>query len=167
MLKRINKAGLTIKEYNLKYYKENKEKIRLHAKKYYNENKEKCAESNRLYRLNNKEKIRKSHRVWFENNREYFRKENRKRLNKLREKCFIKYGNKCIKCRFNNPLAFHFDHVNGDGHLDRKRRSTNPWAKWKNILDNKTGKYQLLCANCHQIKTHLNREYSQRGPQDF
>lgn len=62
------------KEYNKKYYEENKEKIKLKNKEYYEENKEKLYEKNREWALKNSDKNREIKRNWNKNNRDKIKK---------------------------------------------------------------------------------------------
>ena len=59
-----------VREYNKKYYQENKENIAGQKKKYYQENKENIAKWNYDYRENNKEILREKSRKYRENNKE-------------------------------------------------------------------------------------------------
>jgi len=70
-------------------------------------------------------------------------------------------GNKCSKCGFSDPRALCFDHVNGGGRKERAARlaGNNGGDKYyKNIINNGSGKFQILCANCNQIKRYENYE---------
>lgn len=108
-----NKDGLAyscktcVREYNVKYQKENAERIKEKQKKYYYENLDKTkkyreenaeiiAEKKRIYRQKNKEKIREYKKEYREKNRERYlewqreyhreyRKKNRERIAELRE----------------------------------------------------------------------------------
>ena len=67
------------------------------------------------------------------------------------------FGGKCKRCGFSDPRALQIDHVHGGGRVEiLSGISTNAYAK--RILADKTGKYQLLCANCNWIKKHENGE---------
>lgn len=74
-----------------------------------------------------------------------------KRTAELRALIFDKYGNKCVRCGFEDCRAFQMDHVNGGGSQDVKNFRSK-WAYLKHILEDETGKFQLLCANCNAIK---------------
>jgi hypothetical protein len=83
-------------------------------------------------------------------------------LYKLRDAVFKKYGDKCVMCGFSDRRALQFDHVKGDGNEERRNIPHNGagYGKyWKGVLAAEEGKYQLLCANCHCIKTHVERGY--------
>lgn len=76
---------------------------------------------------------------------------------KHRSLCLESYGGKCICCGCNNPKYLQLDHKNGGGDKHRKELTGGGrggaiygWAvrnDFPNIL-------QLMCANCHQAKTH-------------
>ena len=62
-------------------------------------------------------------------------------------------GNKCVHCGFTDLRAMQIDHINGGG---RKERfdvfGTSPRKLYKAVINDDGNKYQLLCANCNQIK---------------
>lgn len=58
------------REYNKKYWKENKEKLQKQNAKYYKNNKEKFAEQHKAYREKNKEELLKYNRDYYEENKE-------------------------------------------------------------------------------------------------
>jgi hypothetical protein len=63
-------------------------------------------------------------------------------------------GGVCCECGFADPRALQIDHIDGKGHLVKcpggKRYQ---WAAIRDIYAGNTANYQLLCANCHAIKT--------------
>lgn len=66
-------------------------------------------------------------------------------------------GGKCVRCGFSDSRALQIDHVNGDGHkLWRKPRNAS--AYFKEVMGDKEGRFQLLCANCNWIKRAENNE---------
>lgn len=75
----------------------------------------------------------------------------------LRRAIFTKHGNKCKSCGFDNPKALQIDHVNGGGH--KERITVGRYAILKKALEDTTGTYQLLCANCNWIKRIDNKEH--------
>jgi hypothetical protein len=114
-----------------------------------------------IYYKRNKQTIDKANRKWAINNR----RKTRGYLNKHRENQrnqVLKYlGNKCKQCGFSDKRALQIDHVQGNGAKERK-------ALWlyeihKRILSGQyDNDYQLLCANCNQIKKAINKEQVQR-----
>lgn len=69
-----------------------------------------------------------------------------------------KYGGKCSRCGFDDWRALQFDHVNGSGGCERKLQAKNSGSYYEVILSDKTGSFQLLCANCNCIKRHEKQE---------
>lgn len=60
-------------------------------------------------------------------------------------------GGKCQSCGFTDVRALEIDHVQRDGWKDRQYYSGS--AYYRLILNDLwTGRYALLCANCHRIK---------------
>ncbi len=78
-------------------------------------------------------------------------------------------GGKC-KCGINDIRVLDIDHINGDGkkyNINGKRGiraefsgGMTGFACWvkQNPRDAKK-RFQVLCANCHRIKTYENKEY--------
>lgn len=68
---------------------------------------------------------------------------------------FEELGGRCCQCGFDDWRALQVDHVNGGGRAHRQRNGG--WSYWISILRAvlaNTGEYQLLCANCHMIKSY-------------
>lgn len=65
-------------------------------------------------------------------------------------------GSKCCKCGNSDERVLHIDHIDGGGSAERKGKSQLSQYRlmWQDME-----KYQLLCANCHMIKTHENGEF--------
>jgi len=81
------------------------------------------------------------------------------KMNQLRSKCIDKLGGQCKKCGFSDRRALQIDHVFGDG--ADERREFGPRCAgviYKRILDGERERYQILCANCNQIKKVENHE---------
>ena len=71
-----------------------------------------------------------------------------------------KLGGKCVKCGFADERALQFDHVNA---ADRKSQLHGSQLYRAIVRGGKHG-VQLLCANCHSIKTKVNGEYGKGRP---
>ena len=114
-------------------------------KDWYNKNKQYVFACNREYyahHKNNPEWIKEYRRKARE--RAYIQRErNRLDLIKL-------LGSKCKKCGIINPNVLQFDHIKNDGKGDPVSLKTRYYIK--NIKEARK-KLQLLCANCHMIKT--------------
>ena len=78
----------------------------------------------------------------------------------LRSKVVEFLGGKCVKCGYSDKRALQIDHVNGDGYLERKKKSNVVRYLADVIVDIYIhgGRYQLLCANCNIIKKFENNE---------
>jgi hypothetical protein len=75
-------------------------------------------------------------------------------MHKYRQTAIEHLGGKCIKCGFDDPRALEIDHIKGDGKSWRKVGDKNAKRLMENILAAPVGEtYQLLCCNCHRIKT--------------
>lgn len=75
---------------------------------------------------------------------------------KLRQQILDLFGNKCAVCGFSDPRALQIDHIHGGGY--RQRQHINVLKIYRHILEVKGEGYQLLCANCNQIKKYVNKE---------
>jgi hypothetical protein len=69
---------------------------------------------------------------------------------KIKKKLFDRMGGQCIKCGFSDYRVLQVDHINGRGKKDR----LGTHQLYLHILKDNLWKekYQLLCANCNQIK---------------
>lgn len=72
-------------------------------------------------------------------------------------------GGKCVRCDFIDIRALQIDHVHGGGNKIRNQLSW--WKIYKLVINDKTGSYQLLCANCNWIKRVENKEYNHKKEQ--
>lgn len=68
---------------------------------------------------------------------------------KLRAEVLAYFGGRCQHCDFGDPRALQVDHVDGDGHIDRKTMSRGPTLA---EIEASPQRFQLLCANCNWIK---------------
>lgn len=68
-------------------------------------------------------------------------------------------GGKCQRCGFDDARALQIDHVGGDGAARRRAgERTGVAGYYKKVIADRTGAYQLLCANCNWIKREENGE---------
>lgn len=65
-----------------------------------------------------------------------------------------------MRCGIDDKRVLEIDHVKGDGHLDREKVV----SIYRKILTSPRDdtKYQILCANCHRIKTIENGDHLSR-----
>jgi hypothetical protein len=72
------------------------------------------------------------------------------------------FGNACCQCGVSDPLLLQIDHVDGGG---RHSVTKSVHGLFKMITSDPArakSEHQLLCANCHVRKTHINGEYVRR-----
>lgn len=84
----------------------------------------------------------------------------REELVVLRNKILSILGNKCVWCGENDFRCLQIDHINGGGSKER-REQKGATTYYKYIIDeinNKTNRYQILCANCNWRKRYDNCE---------
>ena len=61
-------------------------------------------------------------------------------------------GAKCLHCGNADIRVLEIDHTDGGGH--RERSSKNRISFWRDITSGVRTDAQVLCANCHRIKTY-------------
>lgn len=111
---------------------------------------------------------RKTHERKDTPNPEYHKEWHRKKRLEVRKRIIELLGGRCVRCGYNADWrAFQIDHVNGGG--SQERRIVCSYKKLlEDIQKEGTGKYQLLCANCNQIKRYENNENrKQQNPKPF
>jgi 5-methylcytosine-specific restriction endonuclease McrA len=78
---------------------------------------------------------------------------NRYRI-RLRAKAIARMGGRCVHCGFDDTRALVFDHVKPMRRgLNGKHKSAQTGDKTHRVVLKGSKAYQLLCANCHAIKT--------------
>ncbi len=128
------------KEYQKKYRQVHKNKIIKNSREYYRRNKERHLILGQLWKEKNKEKMLQYNHQYQKDRRE-----------KIRKASLDLLGGKCIQCGITDSRVLQIDHVLNDGKIDRKdTRDTQ--VRLEKII-RYPERYQLLCANCHAIKT--------------
>jgi len=123
---------------------------------------ERNREKVRRHRRTHWPQVRASNYEWRKANPERWkaikRKSNHKQNVELRKRIIALFGGKCAHCGYDkDPRAFQIDHINGGGYQERKiYRAGTQFAK--HVLEVNGEGYQLLCANCNQIKRFENKE---------
>jgi len=86
-------------------------------------------------------------------NKEYHNEYNRLRYHKKRKEYLQMLGGKCVKCSSTENL--HFDHIDPN----TKRFAIGDKITYpKDFLMDELKKCQLLCKECHAIKTMINKD---------
>lgn len=86
-------------------------------------------------------------------NKETWKKYSREKTRKTKKYIIEKLGDKCCKCGFNDIRALQIDHiVSGNGNKERKLYGWKYYSILNALKD--LSDYQLLCANCHSIKSY-------------
>lgn len=134
---------------------------RKYSRKNYLKNREKRIAYARKWQAEHKERVREIHKKSQRKNYPKYVKTRQISYYKRRGEIIKKLGEKCKRCGYNQDIrAFQFDHINGNGAEDR-RRLDRRLGYHKHILAN-LSKFQLLCANCNQIKRMENKEHGYR-----
>lgn len=76
------------------------------------------------------------------------------------------FGGACVRCGFSDSRALHLDHIHGNGNQIRAKGGHGLHEKWKMTRDNPNearSVFQLLCANCNNIKRFEDYEYAPKA----
>ena len=76
-----------------------------------------------------------------------------------------KLGGKCIKCGISDERVLVFDHIEARNVNPRAERDKSGYQLFMEVIRG-SKLYQLLCANCHMIKTKENKEYLSNNGSD-
>ena len=136
------------KQYQKKWQKKNREKVKVYSKKWYTKTKKENPERLKAYDRKRYQRSLKRRTQIKEAAYLFLRRKREEAINKL--------GGVCKRCNFFDSRALQIDHINGDGH---KERRLNKKTMFNKIINNKADNYQLLCANCNWIKRSENKEY--------
>ena len=137
----------------------------------------KAAESHKRYREKHREQLREQDRALYQKNREellrkgkIYREKNKETRNavdrvssfdrrkKIRHAALDHLGGKCVRCGFSDWRGLQIDHVNGNGTKERTDKKSFS-AYYKRVMETEPNTvYQVLCANCNQIKRYERME---------
>lgn len=84
-------------------------------------------------------------------NPEKYRRMSYERKKKQRQQLLDMYGNVCVVCGFDNPLALTLDHINGDGNKERRKHGEHKIYRLA-LEKYQPKKYRTLCMNCQFIE---------------
>ncbi len=79
-------------------------------------------------------------------------------ISKLRLAAIKALGSKCVRCGESNILILDIDHIKGDGGFKRKLKGYYRILK-EIVAGLNLENYQILCKNCHRIKTLENNDH--------
>lgn len=149
------------REYQHRYYEEHREELRakqhLHSQK--PEIKAKTKEYSKQYAATHREQKNKQMREYRHTHPHYGIAGSRDWRRRLRQRVINHFGGKCVWCGFNDWRALQIDHINGSGGRARLNDRPSPVRYHLDLLNAEPGlHYQLLCANCNQIKKYERNE---------
>lgn len=87
-------------------------------------------------------------REWYERNKGQARKAARERFQRLRAEMLDLLGGRCVRCGYHDRRALEIDHL-----IPRKETRLKEWHREMSNIREHPEQYQLLCANCHTIKS--------------
>jgi len=136
--------------YYRKYYCEHRERLRTQVKASYQKNKEKYREKSKEYYRNHKRELYETHKIWVKSERGKLKIKIWQQNFKL--EVLIHYGGsppKCACCGETNVEFLTIDHINGEGHKQRKTQGLGTqfyyWLKRNNFPEG----FRVLCYNCN------------------
>jgi len=104
--------------------------------------------------------VRKSNNKSYQKNKLTRSKNNKLNYQKIKEKVFEYYGNKCQICQEENFNKLSLDHIDGNGRQHRKQilktDSGSQFYKW--VLKNKPNNLRILCFNCNCAHENIIQE---------
>lgn len=136
-----SKSGQRLKsDDGLTWKQRNREAVNARRRQLYAASPDKHRERQRTYKSGDaKPKVLEANRAWQTAYRA-----------RLRTEMFAAYGSRCKCCGEREPLFLQLDHVENDGHLDRKAHKTsNKLFAHLKRQGWPQDRYQLLCANCN------------------
>ena len=138
------------KNYDQKYYSENKKSILENKKQYYSENKEFISEKGKEYYVNNKEKIKEYHDSYYENNKNDIINKNKEYYVNNKEE-IKKYHNLYYKNKRNTDLNFRI----------KTNISANIYfyLKSNGLSKNKKSTLKYIQYTIDDLKEHLEKQF--------
>jgi hypothetical protein len=74
----------------------------------------------------------------------------------LREQAYMILGGQCNLCSDDRPIVSQMDHIQGDGYKDQRQGAKKTCRRVLALpVEVARSIYQLLCGNCHNMKTRL------------
>jgi 5-methylcytosine-specific restriction endonuclease McrA len=150
--------------YNKEYYQKNKDKIKQAVRANANKNKPKIKQRNGTYYQNNKFQIKQTQRTYYLANKFWIDAKKRDERRAIRSRAIAILGGRCVcllsrGCGGSDERLLQFDHKEPAA----GNRGHNVAALYIIKHHNPTEVFQLLCANCHVIKTEMDRALGWQG----
>jgi len=135
-----------IRTKNKRWHDAHREELRAKGRAYYQAHREERLASKRASEAKHRDaKLLRDHH------------NNTRRRTELRQALFALLGARCVRCGFADVRALTIDHIDGKGTQERKAARSMD-AYYRHILAVGGEGYQVLCANCNQIKRIENGE---------
>jgi len=108
---------------------------------------------------------RKSTAKWYQSNKEKHCEKTTKNRANYKEQLFDILGHECIRCNHTDKRALQFDHINGGGRADQKKRGGSMLRYYAKRPLTALLTLQVLCANCNWVKRYEEKEllHNKRG----
>jgi hypothetical protein len=152
------------KKKDKEYREKNKASIKIKRKEYKEKNKEVIKAKNAEYRNANRDEINEKNRAYLDGKRIKFLDGKYTKKSKIPKEDVINLlGGKCARCNITNLDMLTIDHINNEGHADRKEMKLNGALRqvkrlikqgWS--LEQLKEKFQVLCYNHNCAKSYRN-----------
>lgn len=102
-------------------------------------------------------------KTWRRNNKPAIARYARSVRRSIRLEIIEFLGGKCAKCGFSDERALHIDHIHGGG--SKEVAGGRLYSRWHRFIKSPTPDiYQVLCANCNEIKRREQMEQRRLHP---
>lgn len=129
------------------------EKARESVRRYRSKNKERCLAITRAWRAAHVGRVVELMARWNAENKDLKSEYMKNRYFRARFEAIEAYGGKCRCCGEARWQFLAFDHVNDDGHVDRKNGLSSGNGLCRRLkLEGYPSRFQLLCHNCNIAK---------------
>lgn len=86
----------------------------------------------------------------------------------LKLETLLAYGNKCVSCGEDQSLFLTLDHINNNGHLDRKKYGAGIiFYNFLKEMGFPQGGLQILCHNCNAMKEYSGTRKANQVPEIY
>jgi DNA repair exonuclease SbcCD ATPase subunit len=103
------------------------------------------------------EQRRAYHKSYNQTNKSVYQGSQRQYRNRLRAEMLAAYGGACVCCGESTPVFLALDHINGDGHTERKTIKGNVALFLKLKAEGwPRDRHRILCHNCNTAMAILN-----------
>lgn len=137
-----------------------------HHRSYYLAHRAEIVAQHKAYKHAHPEDVHRRDRKYYQAHKEVIRQQIKAGKDRLKAEVMAHYGNgkaACVRCGYDILGALVIDHIEGNGHLERKDPNMRTRSFYARLRKDGFPKgYQTLCANCNQLKALENKEHRNR-----